>query len=82
MRAPTLDGESCSYQTWWMMFKAHSKVSGFDNVLKPTIEPDVQESQEAADALDKTNADDKNKLKSVKRNGNAMDDLTLAFATK
>ena len=51
VRAPTFDGESCNYQMWWVRFKAYAKISGFDKSLRPRIEPDMTESQEAAETL-------------------------------
>lgn len=64
---------------WWVRFKAYAKVSGFDKALKTTIEPDMPASQADEESLDKTNTEDKKKLKAVKRNNETMSNLTLAF---
>ena len=80
-RVPTFDGESSNCQMWWVRFKAHVKMSGLDKWLKPTIESETPASQEEAENLDETNATDKNKLKAVKRNDEAIANLTLAFTT-
>ena len=81
VRLPTFVGESCDYQMPWIRFKAHSKVSEFDKILKSTIELHMPKIKEVAESLDETSIDDKKKLKVVKRCYEEMANFTLVFTT-
>ena len=38
---PTFNGDESNYQTWWVRFKAHTKVSGFEKALNIITELDL-----------------------------------------
>ena len=81
VRVPVFDGDEASFQTWWMRFRAHTKISGFSKAVGIDPETDVPSSQSDVDGLAGDTAENKKKLVAVGRNDAAMASLTLAFTT-
>ena len=51
VRVPTFNGEKELFQTWWIRFRACSKVVGFTKALETTPESGLPANQTEADAL-------------------------------
>ena len=77
MRIPVFDGNESTFQTWWMRFRAYTKISGFTKAIGTSPETDMQNDQNEVDGLAGTSTSDKKKIAAVRRNDDAMAIITL-----
>jgi hypothetical protein len=81
VQIPTFDGKKKNFVTWWTRFKAYAKVQKFDKALGETEEPDLPDSAEDSDALDRTDRANVLPLLAVAHNDRALASLAVAFTT-
>ena len=74
---PTFNGKDEAFQVWWTKFRAFATAKGFVAALTGAEKGDLPMTE--AQALDKTDAAEKKKIKARERNSLAMAYMLQAF---